>query len=627
MGRNLTRTGLVALAIALTAPAAAHAATTYVVNTEADNAANAAECLGVPLDCSLRQAIDKSVSGDTVSLPAGHYTVTSELDSVNKDFTIAGAGNPIVDGGHAVRIFRIRGGSEVSISGVTVTGGKAAGDVGGAFLVPGKLNLTDSTVTDSDAGDGAAIALTNLESSASARILRTTISGNRAERFGGGIYSDAGKATLINSTVTGNTAGGGQVDGAGGGIYLTEAGSDFFQSRVVIYNSTIVGNMALGAGGKGGNLFQEPPQVAAASFAVARVGVAKFAVAKPAGDPPYLLKNTIVGDGTAASAPNCGGDPPVSQGNNLVNTSGECGTSAGMNDVNGPAGVSALQNNGGPTLTRKLLPGSKAIDNGNGCVDDNGDAITTDQRIEMPRPIGAGCDIGAIEFAPPLAVTKPASDVTTASATIHGDVSNLHIRPGTSYFEFGTSTAYGQTFDAGAVAGGAGVAAHDPRQKGVTGLSPNTTYHYRIVVQNEDDISIGPDEQFRTGLPTEPGPQPQPGPGPGPQPGPPEPTPKPKRPTVRAARASSGCVRSRLGIRLSVHVASVSRLRSVVVTIDGKRVKRTTRRRFSVQVSVRGLKSGTHVLRVVATDSGNRTTTIRRLFRRCRPPAQPAFTG
>src|SRR3954452_24880359 len=116
MGRNLIRTGLVALATALMAPAVADAATTYTVNTEADNAANAGECLGVPLDCSLRQAIDKVVDGDTITLPAGHYTVGSTLDSLNKDFSIAGTGKPVIDGGHAVRVFRIGSGSEVSVS-------------------------------------------------------------------------------------------------------------------------------------------------------------------------------------------------------------------------------------------------------------------------------------------------------------------------------------------------------------------------------------------------------------------------------------------------------------------------------------------------------------------------------
>lgn len=98
-------------------------------------------------------------------------------------------------------------------------------------------------------------------------------------------------------------------------------------------------------------------------------------------------------------------------------------------------------------------------------------------------------------------------------------------------------------------------------------------------------------------------------------------------PTVRAARASTGCVRSRFGIRLSVHVATTAKLRSVDVLLDGKRIKRTTRKRFSVRVNARRLKPGMHVLRVVATDSTSRKTTIRRLFRRCRVVTSPAFTG
>ena len=515
----------------------------------------------------------------------------------HSNITIAGTGTPVIDGGHAVRVFRIGSGETVSISGVTVTGGNAAGDAGGAFLVPGTLNLTNSTITDSDARDGAAIALTNLESAATARIVGTTINGNRAGRNGGGIWSGFGDTTLINSTVTGNTAGTAAVDGRGGGIYLEGF-------RVHIYNSTIVDNTAAGAGSEGGNLFIATQQVA---FAAKQIAV-----------PDYLIQNTIVAGGTATSGPNCGGDQPVSQGNNLVNTSGECGTSSGMNDLNGSPGISALQDNGGPTLTRKLLPGSKAIDNGNasGCVDDNGAAITTDQR-GVPRPIGAHCDIGAVEFAPPLAVTNQPNSVTKASATITGDVSNLHVKAGTSHFEFGTSTAYGQTFDAGAVAAGA---SHDPRTQGVTGLSPNTLYHYRIVVQNDDDTSFGKDVTFIT--PTDPSGPPEPTPTPTPTP-----KPKPHKPTVRAARASAGCVRSRFGLRLSVHVSSTAKLRSVDVLLDGHRIKRTTKRRFSVRVHAGKLKPGTHVLRIVATDSASRKTTIRRLFQRCRIVAAPAFTG
>jgi hypothetical protein len=54
-----------------------------------------------------------------------------------------------------------------------------------------------------------------------------------------------------------------------------------------------------------------------------------------------------------------------------------------------------LQDNGGPTLTQALLPGSPAIDAGSP-TDIAGDSVTVDQR-GFPRPGGSGNDIGAYE--------------------------------------------------------------------------------------------------------------------------------------------------------------------------------------------------------------------------------------
>jgi hypothetical protein len=62
-----------------------------------------------------------------------------------------------------------------------------------------------------------------------------------------------------------------------------------------------------------------------------------------------------------------------------------------------------LVNNGGPTLTMALLPGSPAID-----VGDTSLAPATDQR-GFPRPAGLAADIGAFEYGsvmPSLAVSR-----------------------------------------------------------------------------------------------------------------------------------------------------------------------------------------------------------------------------
>lgn len=57
-----------------------------------------------------------------------------------------------------------------------------------------------------------------------------------------------------------------------------------------------------------------------------------------------------------------------------------------------------LADNGGPTPTISLLPGSPAIDAipSASCLDHEGLPMSADQRGRL-RPIGAGCDIGAYE--------------------------------------------------------------------------------------------------------------------------------------------------------------------------------------------------------------------------------------
>ena len=65
-----------------------------------------------------------------------------------------------------------------------------------------------------------------------------------------------------------------------------------------------------------------------------------------------------------------------------------------------PGTIGALQDNGGPTWTHALLPGSQAIDGtltSLGCVDESGASLTIDQR-GATRIAGVRCDAGAYEF-------------------------------------------------------------------------------------------------------------------------------------------------------------------------------------------------------------------------------------
>src|SRR5262249_55943785 len=78
---------------------------------------------------------------------------------------------------------------------------------------------------------------------------------------------------------------------------------------------------------------------------------------------------------------------------------------SGVNPMLGP-----LQNNGGPTQTMALLPGSPAIDHGS-----NPAGLTTDQRgTGFRRAINGHIDIGAFESQPPATSTTLASSLASS---------------------------------------------------------------------------------------------------------------------------------------------------------------------------------------------------------------------
>jgi hypothetical protein len=95
---------------------------------------------------------------------------------------------------------------------------------------------------------------------------------------------------------------------------------------------------------------------------------------------------------------------------------------------------------------------------------------------------------------PPKATTGRASDVTQSSATLHGKANPMG-HNSSAYFQYGTIRTYGATTPPTAVgAGNQGVAVSAP----VGSLSPNTVYHYRLVVQYGNKVVFGDDRTFKT---------------------------------------------------------------------------------------------------------------------------------
>lgn len=157
-------------------------------------------------------------------------------------------------------------------------------------------------------------------------------------------------------------------------------------------NATVAGNgIGLrGAGGAGG----APDGSAGGTYPTPPAGGGVYV---PSG--PLTLQNTLFAQNGGA---NCSGPGTiVDGGHNLSFGDTSCPAATNGNPELGP-----LQDNGGPTLTMALGPGSAALDQ----VPATGSACpATDQR-GASRPQGSACDIGAFELAAPtVTIATPAA--------------------------------------------------------------------------------------------------------------------------------------------------------------------------------------------------------------------------
>ena len=101
-------------------------------------------------------------------------------------------------------------------------------------------------------------------------------------------------------------------------------------------------------------------------------------------------------------------------------------------------------------------------------------------------------------------------------------------------------------------------------------------------------------------------------------------------PKVGVAGVRRACVSSAFHVRFRVTTSSA--VKSVVVKLDGKRIKSTTSGSFTLRINGKKLKSGRHRLTITATDSAGHVTTTHKSFSVCkaakpRHKAAPRFTG
>ncbi len=194
--------------------------------------------------------------------------------------------------------------------------------------------------------------------------MRAAYTGETTYASGGGIFN-AGTAVIDNSTITENLAA--EVANVSGNVLMSGAGVHNTGS-MTLSHSTVTRNTTFGDTGyeAGGGLF---------AFT------------------PITVENSIVALNSADSeGPNVWGVLDSAGFNLFGDPSG--GTGYHESDLlNNDPLLGPLADNGGPTLTMALLPGSSAIDAG-----DNTDAPQWDQRGPgFPRIVNGTIDIGAFE--------------------------------------------------------------------------------------------------------------------------------------------------------------------------------------------------------------------------------------
>jgi hypothetical protein len=92
----------------------------------------------------------------------------------------------------------------------------------------------------------------------------------------------------------------------------------------------------------------------------------------------------------------------------------------------------------------------------------------------------------------PDAKTNPASKLTKTTASLNG-VLNGDGKPATYHFQWGTTTAYGSSTPSTAAGTG-----EEKVSAALAGLHAGTSYHYRLVVENENGVNVGIDREFTT---------------------------------------------------------------------------------------------------------------------------------
>jgi parallel beta-helix repeat protein len=375
----------------------------------AESGSDAPGCGTIVSPClTLQYAIDTAADGDEMRIATGVYTdihstgTLSQVAFIDRDLLVRGgysvgnwdvsdpAGNPtVLNAQGRGRVLVVSGTVTVTLEGLTVTGGDAAGLGGaiGGYDGGGGLFVYSSTVTVSDCAIYSNTASTTSEGRGGGLYARgghVTISGNQihdnvASAGGGGGLFEQSQALLLTgnevysnvatgrggggffvidssgATVTGNSLFQNSADASGGGLFLYRSDGLQVSGNVLGLNS---------AGGSGGGIYLRYCDQAVVS---ANTIWSNHALDAPDGDGggihyqegvSSLFEGNVVHENTAVDD---GGGIYLDVSTNITLTGNHiAGNQGGITSVSAGGGVGMVWNNDDIYLTGNTIYGNTA---------------------------------------------------------------------------------------------------------------------------------------------------------------------------------------------------------------------------------------------------------------------------
>jgi len=237
------------------------ASTSFTVDSildEIDSTPGDGACLSIPSGvCTLRAALMEAnalTEADTINLPAGVYLLTisgtdenaaatGDLD-INSSVILAGAdaSDTIINGNQIDRVLQISGAVSVTLSAVTITGGRPPTNIsgvnnGGGISNGGYLSINDSIVSYNEtnsAGGG-------IDNNQAVTLTNSSVLSNTSAYGASGILNNATLAVNSSLIAYNHTT-----NDQGGGLWNN--------SQATVVGSVISDNLAQGSGSAGKNL-------------------------------------------------------------------------------------------------------------------------------------------------------------------------------------------------------------------------------------------------------------------------------------------------------------------------------------------------------------------------------------